>query len=144
MKPRLGSSLSKTRRRGTLSSGQELGLTMIQLEKDGEDMTKVVDLFPMVWHALPGLFAVDFVVTREWHPPSHLSYSQVVASNYVANLLPRGIRQLCKIQHHPNSERGRWLIHSVHVLHHWLAVPVTLIYIELPLLTKKSYHGDSI
>ena len=74
---------------------------MIQLEKDGEDMTKVVDLFPMVWHALPGLFAVDFVVTREWHPPSHLSYSQVVA-----NLLPRGIRQLCKIQHHPNSERG--------------------------------------
>ena len=75
-------------------------LTMIQLAKDGEDMKKVLDLIPMFHEgggALPSRFTEDFV--REWYRPSHIFLSklshihkhlifQVVANNYIANLLP--------------------------------------------------------
>lgn len=63
MEPRLGSSPSKINPK----IRSRTWLTMIQLAKNGEDMTKVVDLIPMLHEgggALPNLFAEEFV--REW------------------------------------------------------------------------------
>ena len=64
MKPRLGSSPSKKHPR----IRSRTWLTMLQLAKNGEDMTKVVELIPMLRDgggALPSLFAEVFV--REWY-----------------------------------------------------------------------------
>jgi len=83
IKLRLGSSPSK-KNPGFRS---RTWLTMIQLAKNGEDMTKIVDLISMLHDggALPSLFAEEFV--RKWYIPSHLLSKlshidfQVVASN---------------------------------------------------------------
>ena len=63
METRLGSSPSKIRPK----IRSRTWLTMIQLVKNGEDMTKVVNLIPKFHEgggALPNLFAEEFV--REW------------------------------------------------------------------------------
>ena len=79
MKPRLGSSPSKKHPRIRSRSW----LTMIQLAKNRDDMTKVMDLIPMLHEgggALPSLFAEAFV--REWYPPDHfysLSLSETIS-----------------------------------------------------------------
>ena len=62
-KPRLGSPPSKDYPKVL----PKAWLTMIRLAKDGEDMTRIVDLIPMLHEGggvLPALFAEEFV--REW------------------------------------------------------------------------------
>ena len=73
MKPRLGSSPSMKHPR----IRSRTWLTMIQLAKTGEDMTKVMDLIPKLHEgggALPSLFAEQFV--REWYITSWVHLSQ--------------------------------------------------------------------
>ena len=123
MKPRLGSSPSK--KHPLIRS--KAWFTMIQLAKNGEEMSKVVDLIPMLHEgggALPSLFAEEFV--RKWYIPSPQNYSHIhkhfdfsgrceqlgcqpVALEVFGNYAKYNITLT------PNA--GRWLIHSVHVLH---------------------------
>lgn len=119
MQPRLGSSPSKTQPK----IRSRTWLSMIQLAKDGEDMRKVVDLIPKLHEgggALPSRFAEEFV--REWSPllsfyPLKSPQNPLISRSLRATTLPtsclRGIRQLCKIQHRPNSEH-RTLANSFH------------------------------
>jgi len=102
MKPRLGSSPLK--RQPKIRS--RTWFTMMQLAKDGEDMRKVVELIPNLHQGggvLPGLFAEEFVRRCEQLGCQPLALE--VFGNYAKY----------NITLTPNA--GRWLIHSVHVLH---------------------------
>jgi len=102
MKPRLGSSPSKK----LPEIRSRTWLTLIQLAKNGEDMTKIVDLIPMLHEgggALPTLFAEEFV--RRCEQLGCQAHALEVFGNYA------------KYNITLTQNTGRWLIHSVHVLH---------------------------
>ena len=127
MKPRLGSSPSKKYPK----IRSRTWLTLIQLAKNGEDMTKVVDLIPMLHEgdgALPTLFAEEFV--REWWIPihftiktiSHLQHTLILFSGRCEQLRCQALAlevfgNYAKYNITLTPTAGRWLIHSVHVLH---------------------------
>ena len=80
-------------------------LTIMQLVKDGKDMMKVVDLIPMLHEgggALPSLFAETLETIL--HPQTLIFRS--LRATRLPTSCPRGVRQLCKIQHNPSPERG--------------------------------------
>lgn len=125
LKPRLGSTPSVHP-----NIRPRTWLTMMQLAKDGDDMKKILELIPILHEgggALPSVFAEEFV--REWH---HFFTLKAILTLIFRSLretklptsCPRGIRRLCKIQHHPNSGRGT------------LANPLR----PRPPSTQRSYH----
>jgi len=102
VKPRLGSSPAQTHP----MIRSRTWLTMIQLAKDGEDMRQVVDLIPIACEGggvLPGRFAQEFVRRCE----------QLGCQNLALEVF--GDYAKYNIVLTPNA--GRWLIHSLHVLH---------------------------